>query len=116
MTDVATGWTVHYPLKNKARKWVKASLEDARRPFVFPFHAVHNDSQFINNALFLWCQQNAITFTKGRTGRKNDHCRVGQKNNRRVHKTAGYFRYRGDTVVHKTRFQGTCRPHVPQTL
>jgi hypothetical protein len=105
MTDVATGWTVHYPLKNKAHKWVKESLEDARRRFVFPFHAIHSDcgSEFINNALFLWCQQNAITFTKGRTGRKNDNCWVEQKNNSTVRKTVGYFRYSGDTAVEALR-------------
>jgi hypothetical protein len=102
MTDVATGWTVHYPLKNKAHKWVKESLEDARRHFVFPFHAIHSDcgSEFINNTLSLWCQQNAITFTKGRIGRKNDNCWVERKitvqfgKRRATSATAGIRRWR----------------------
>jgi hypothetical protein len=29
MTDAAAGRTVHYPLKNKARKWVRKSLKAA---------------------------------------------------------------------------------------
>jgi hypothetical protein len=105
MTDVATGWTVHYPLRNKAHKWVKESLQDARNRFVFPFHAIHSDcgSEFINDALFLWCRDNAITFTKGRTGRKNDNCWVEQKNNSTVRKTAGYSRYSGDKTVEALR-------------
>ncbi|GHU99243.1 hypothetical protein FACS189483_08280 [Spirochaetia bacterium] len=75
MTDVATGWTVHYPLKNKAHKWVRESLEDAQKTFVFPFRSIHSDSgsEFLNYALVRWCQENAISFTKGRTSRKNDN-------------------------------------------
>src|SRR5215470_6151987 len=98
MTDVATGWTVHYPLRNKAHKWVKEALEDARTNFVFPFHAIHSDSgsEFLNNALVIWCKEHSIAFTKGRTGRKNDNCWVEQKNNSTVRKTAGYARYSGD--------------------
>jgi hypothetical protein len=105
MTDVATGWTVHYPLKNKAHKWVKESLEDARKRFLFPFRAIHSDcgGEFINDALFLWCQEHSIAFTRGRTGRKNDNCRVEQKNNSTVRKNAGYFRYSGDAAVQALR-------------
>jgi hypothetical protein len=71
---VATGWTVHCPLKNKAHKWVRESLKDAGS--LFPFHAIHSDrgGEFVNNALFLWCQEDAISFTKGRNGRKSDNC------------------------------------------
>jgi hypothetical protein len=105
MTDVASGWTVHYPLRNKAHKWVKESLEDARRTFIFPFHAIHSDtgSEFLNNALVQWCLENHITFTKGRTGRKNDNCWVEQKNNSTVRKTVGYARYCGDAGVEALR-------------
>jgi hypothetical protein len=105
MTDVASGWTVHYPLRNKAHKWVKESLENARRTFIFPFHAIHSDSggEFINNALCAWCGKNDIAFTKGRTGRKNDNCWVEQKNNSTVRKTAGYARYSGDAGVEALR-------------
>jgi hypothetical protein len=81
MNDVATGWMVHYPLRNKAHKWVKESLQDAGSRFIFPFHTIHSDcgSEFINDALFLWRRDKAITFTKSRTGRKNDNCWVEQK-------------------------------------
>jgi hypothetical protein len=105
MTDVATGWTVHYPLRNKAHKWVRESLQDARSRFIFPFHAIHSDcgGEFINNALFLWCQEHSVTFTKGRTGRKNDNCWVEQKNYSTVRKTAGYSRYSGDKGVQALR-------------
>jgi hypothetical protein len=105
MTDVKTGWTVHYPLRNKAHKWVRESLQDARNRFIFPFHAIHSDcgGEFINNALFLWRRENAVAFTKGRTGRKNDNCRVEQKNNSTVRKTAGCSRYSGDKAVEALR-------------
>ena len=101
MTDVATGWTVHYPLKNKAHKWVKESLEHARTHLPFPLKAIHSDSgsEFLNEAIVKWCGENGIGFTRGRTGRKNDNCWVEQKNNTTVRKNAGHFRYTGDTGV-----------------
>ncbi|GHV85035.1 hypothetical protein AGMMS50230_06430 [Spirochaetia bacterium] len=105
MTDVATGWTVHYPLKNKAHKWVRESLENAQKTFIFPFHAIHSDSgsEFLNYAIVKWCTENAITFTKGRTSRKNDNCWVEQKNSSTVRKTAGLCRYCGDAAVEALR-------------
>jgi hypothetical protein len=105
MTDVGTGWTVHYPLKNKAHKWVRDSLEDFRRNSPFPFHAIHSDSgsEFLNHAVLRWAGENNIAFTKGRTGRKNDNCWVEQKNNSTVRKTAGYCRYCGETGVEALR-------------
>ncbi|MDR1636340.1 MAG: hypothetical protein LBR93_03285 [Treponema sp.] len=41
----------------------------------------------------------AITFTKGRTGRKHDNGWVEQENNSTVQKTAGYSPYSGDKAV-----------------
>jgi hypothetical protein len=44
MTDVATDRTAHYPLKNKAHKWARDSLEDFRGNSPFLFHPIHSDS------------------------------------------------------------------------
>jgi hypothetical protein len=98
VTDVATGWTVHYALKNKAHQWVKASLEHLRLTSPFPFYAIHSDSgsEFLNSALYNWSVENNIHFSKGRVGKKNDNCYVEQKNRATVRDIVGYCRYSGD--------------------
>jgi DNA-binding protein H-NS len=98
ITDVATGWTIHYALKNKASKWVKDSLEHLRKTSPFPFYAIHSDSgsEFLNDPLFNWAQENNIDFTKGRLNKKNDNCYVEQKNKSTVRDIIGYCRYSGD--------------------
>jgi hypothetical protein len=102
MTDAAAGWTVHYPLKKQSPQMGQGI---SGRRSVFPFHAIHSDCgrEFINNALFLWCQENALSFTRGRNGRKNDNCRVEQKNNRILRKTAGCSRSSGDQALQTLR-------------
>jgi hypothetical protein len=101
ITDVATGWTVHYALKNKAHKWVRAALELLRLTSIFPFFAIHSDSgsEFLNSALFNWAKEHHIRFTKGRTGIKNDNCYVEQKNNASVRHIVGYCRFSGDAAA-----------------
>jgi hypothetical protein len=105
MTDVASGWTVHYPLRNKAHKWVIESLEHFCASSPFPLRAIHSDcgSEFLNDVRVKWCGKHTVSFTRGRTGRKNDNCWVEQKNNSTVRKTAGYSRYSGDTGVQALR-------------
>jgi hypothetical protein len=93
MTDAASGWAVHYPPRNKARKWVIESLKHLSATSPFPLRAIHSDSgsESLNAALVNWRQRHAAAFTRGRTGRKNDNCWVEQ-NNSTVRKTAGYWR------------------------
>jgi hypothetical protein len=101
ITDIATGWTMHYALKNKAHKWVRAALEHLRLTAVFPFFAIHSDSGsgFLNSALYTWTKEHGILSARGRTGRKNDNCHVEQKNNASVRHIAGYCRFSGDTAT-----------------
>jgi transposase InsO family protein len=97
-TDVATGWTVHYALRNKAHKWVRDALEHLKRTSPFPFYAIHSDSgsEFLNSAIVKWAEENNIHFSKGRTGKKNDNCYVEQKNKSTVRDIVGYCRYSGE--------------------
>ncbi|RAN69326.1 transposase [Bacillus sp. SRB_336] len=56
-----------------------------------------NGSEFINWELFRWCEQENLTFTRSRSGNKNDGAHVEQKNWHIVRQTVGYHRY--DTVA-----------------
>jgi hypothetical protein len=95
VTDIATTWTETRPVKNKAQCYVFKALQDTRSSFPFPLLGIDSDngSEFINNHLRRYCQQEHISFTRSRPYRKNDNCFVEQKNYSIVRTTVGYYRY-----------------------
>jgi hypothetical protein len=101
VTDVATGWTEVRAVKNKAQRWVFAALLEITAAFPFPVRGIDSDngSEFINNQLLRYCEQNQITFTRSRAGRKNDGAYVEQKNWSVVRQTVGYHRYDTDAEL-----------------
>ena len=95
ITDIATGWTETRSVKNKAQKWVFAAIKDALACFPFPILGIDSDngSEFINWELFRWCEQEKLTFTRSRSGNKNDGAHVEQKNWHIIRQVVGYHRY-----------------------
>ncbi len=82
-------------MRNKARKWVLAALDEIAKVMPFPILGVDSDngSEFINDHLLAWCEKRKITFTRSRPGNKNDGCHVEQKNWAIVRIVVGYHRY-----------------------
>ncbi|MDR6639448.1 transposase family protein [Paenarthrobacter nitroguajacolicus] len=74
ITGIATGWTETRSVRNKAQNWVFAAIKDATAAFPFPILGIDSDngSEFINWELLIWCQQENLTFTRSRSGNKND--------------------------------------------
>ena len=95
MVDIHTGWTETYALFNKAAKWVIEAIETLRDGIPFDILGLDNDcgAEFINYPMLKYCGENKFTFTRGRSGKKNDNCYVEQKNYSIVRKTVGYARY-----------------------
>jgi len=95
VTDICTTWTETEAVRNKAQKWVFDALKDIRQRIPFPLLGIDSDSgsEFINNHLTKYCKDEHITFTRGRSYRKNDNCYVEQKNYSVVRRTVGYLRY-----------------------
>ncbi len=95
VTDIWTQWTERKPVANRAQKWVFAALEAIRSLLPFALLSIHTDSgsEFINCNLIRYCQLHHIRLTRGRPARKNDNCRVEQKNYDAVRKLVGYLRY-----------------------
>lgn len=95
VTDIATGWTENRSVANKAQKWVFAALLDIRAHLPFPLLGIDSDngSEFINHHLLRYCTDQEITFTRSRSGNKNDGAHVEQKNWTQVRQIAGYHRY-----------------------
>ncbi len=94
-TDVATGWTETITVRSKGERIVANGLDELRVRFPFHIAGIHSDngSEFINHHLANWCRTRQITFTRGRSSRKNDQAHIEQKNWTVVRRNAGYFRY-----------------------
>ena len=58
--------------------------------------ASDNGSEFINQHLLRFCEQEKITFSRTRPSRKNDNPYVEQKNYSVVRRAVGYARYEGE--------------------
>ncbi len=97
-TDIATGWTECFPLLTKSAKAVVSAFQQARACFPFPILGLDTDNgcEFINEYLLAYCEQEAITFTRGRPDVKNDQCHVEQKNGAIVRQVVGYARLEGE--------------------
>jgi transposase InsO family protein len=101
LVDVATAWTECVAVPNKGQKAVFEALCLARQRLPFPMLGLHSDngSEFINDQLFRYCQQEGLTFTRSRPYKKNDQAYVEQKNWTVVRQFVGYDRYQGPKAL-----------------
>jgi hypothetical protein len=95
VTDIATGWTINRSVKNKAAVWVFEAITHVISQFPFPILGIDSDngSEFINAHLLAFCVDNKVTFTRSRSGNKNDGAHVEQKNWTHVRELVGYLRF-----------------------
>lgn len=93
--DVATGWLECRAIWGKGKERVGGGVYHVQRRLPFPLRELHTDngSEFINDALYPYCQRNGIHFTRGRPYKKNDQAYVEQRNWSVVRRLVGYHRY-----------------------
>jgi hypothetical protein len=105
LTDIATGWTGCIPLLYKSADAVLAALEQARKLFPFPLLGIDTDSgsEFLNEELIAYCEQEHLTFTRGCPAVKNDQCHVEQKDGAVVREAVGHVRLVGVQAYHQLR-------------
>jgi hypothetical protein len=98
LTDVATGWTECLPLLHRGQETILAALKRARQLLPFPLLGIDTDNggEFINVELAAYCEQEHLTFTRGRPRKSNDQCFVEQKNGAIVRQVVGYDRFVGE--------------------
>jgi hypothetical protein len=94
-TDIKTTWTECAAVRNKAQQYVFEALKRVQARLPFPLCGIDSDngSEFINDQLFRYAQQEHLTFTRTRPGRKNDNAHVEQKNWSVVRRFVGDLRY-----------------------
>src|SRR5579863_2687684 len=94
LTDISTQWTECLALRNRSQIAVSEAIAGARRLLPFALLGLDSDngSEFINQTLLRYCQEEEITFTRCRPYKKNDQCHVEQKNWSIVREHVGYDR------------------------
>lgn len=109
LTDVCIGWTEPLALLNRSQKTAGDAIEQARRRLPHRMLGLDSDngSEFINSNLKRYCEERQITFTRCRPYKKNDQCRVEQKNWTVVRQWIGYERYEGQEAL--TRLKAVYR-------
>jgi hypothetical protein len=92
--DVASGWTELEPVWGLGKQRVGSAVHHIRERLPFPLRSLHTDNgaEFINHTLYNWCRQEQVTFTRGRSYRKNDQAYVEQRNWLTVRRQVGYDR------------------------
>ncbi len=93
-TDICTGWTEPIALPRRTQQVVCTAIQAMRQDLPFALLGIDSDngSEFINDLLYRYCQDEKITFTRSRPYKKNDQAHVEQKNWSVVRHTVGYDR------------------------
>lgn len=115
VTDLYSGWTEMQAVRNKAQRWVFSALCAIRLRLPFPLLGIHSDNgvEFINKALYRYCQDHGLVFTRSRPYQKNDNCCVEQKNYTVVRRAVGYLRYETEReLVLLNRLYADLRPYT----
>jgi len=102
VSDVFTGWVERRCVLGKGQEGVQRALDDIRRDMPFPLLGIDSDngSEFINDHLWRYCQQQPrIQFTRGRPYKKDDNAHIEQKNWTHVRKILGYGRFDTQAAV-----------------
>ena len=97
LTDVVTGWTECRALLFREQQIVLQAIRQVRTQLPVPLLALDTDngSEFLNQILFDYCEDESIIFTRSRPYKKNDQCFVEQKNGVIVRQFVGYERFEG---------------------
>ena len=97
VTDVSSGWTDFVPLLAREQSLVVEGLEVLDQYLPFPILGIDsdNDSAFINDTLFDFCEARGIEFTRSRARRSNDQAWIEQKNGAVVRRLVGHARLSG---------------------
>lgn len=92
--DVASGWTELQPVWGLGKQRVGTAVHHIRERLPFRLQSLHTDNgaEFVNHTLYNWCRQEKVSFTRGRSYRKNDQAYVEQRNWLTVRRQVGYDR------------------------
>jgi hypothetical protein len=101
VTDALLGWTEVQALRNRSERTVAGGVDSIRSRMPYPIKGLDSDcgGEFINAIMYRYCLDRRIVFTRSRPSRKNDQCRVEQKNRSVVRDNVGYDRFEGEEAA-----------------
>jgi len=94
-TEVSSGWWEGEAIMGRSQEYSFWALKEIRKRTPFNWKGMDSDngSEFINQALYKYCQREKLEFTRSRENKKNDNAYIEQKNWTHVRKVFGYLRY-----------------------
>jgi len=103
LTDIATGWTECVALPCRSQELIVQAIREVELVLPFPILGIDtdNDSAFMGQALYHYCQDRGIDQTRSRAYKKNDQAWVEQKNGAIVRRMVGYGRLRGSLATQR---------------
>jgi hypothetical protein len=92
--DVSSGWFQYTPQWNKGMEMTKESLEHIRKQLPFPLLHIHPDcgTEFLNQIVMGWCDEEKIDISRSRSYHKNDNGYIEQRNGHIARRWLGYDR------------------------
>lgn len=93
--DVSSGWIQYRGQWNKGMEATRNSLKEIQQRLPFDLEMMHPDcgSEFLNNFVMTWCEEEDIDLTRSRSYHKNDNGYIEQRNGHIVRRHLGYVRY-----------------------
>jgi len=93
--DVSSGWFAYRMQWNKGMAATKESLETIRKSLPFIWLHLHPDcgTEFLNEMVMAWCDEEDIAVSRSRSYHKNDNGYIEQRNGHIVRRWLGYDRF-----------------------
>jgi hypothetical protein len=99
--DVPLGWIEYRVQWNKGAIATQNSLNSIKNDLPFKLTMLHPDcgSEFLNNFVINWCEQENINVTRSRSYHKNDNGYIEQRNGHIIRRHFGYVRYDNQDIL-----------------
>ena len=93
-TDASVYLVIPRAQWNKSMAATRQNMIEIKKRMPFPWLGAHPDtgSEFINQFVIGWCQEEKIELTRSRPSKKNDNMYVEERNGHVIRKTVGYIR------------------------
>lgn len=105
LLDIETHWNEKDIFLNKTNVKVIGSLHQLRKQFPFDLKSLDFDNgpEFVNWALYKYCDRERLSYTRSRAYRKNDQAHIEGKNNHSIRKVIGYDRITDQRIVEEIK-------------
>jgi hypothetical protein len=113
--DVSSGWFEYRAQWNKGMEATRESLQMIKERLPFPLHHIHPDcgSEFLNQMVMSWCEEEKIDISRSRSYHKNDNGYIEQRNGHISRRWLGYDRLGSKKLLPKLNqfYEMICQYH-----